>query len=380
MNITNKSRFLILGFIFLFSIHAFAQDTQPTPTEDEDIKIFTEEVKLNVTVQSVYGKSVPKLTADDLLIVESGDPQTITSIRRVPASVLILLDTGGNLNFSKTIDKSRLTAKILVEKISAENSFAVMQAYDKIEMVSDWTDKTETLKADLDKKLFGGNRSRFSGAINAAIDRFESRPIENRHLIFIGDGLDSIATFKERQNALQNLLAANITFHFIGYNKMEAKHAEKAAKLIQIGEAKEPPRMPDDVLEGIINSMPRQMKDNFRRFMNAERLIILRLDGKQRKLAKQKREDWIKSETELQTIAEDTGGMFHAPEELETMWKFAVEIASAVDSNYVITYTPTKPIAESPQEIVRKIRVSTYLDGVKVWSRQKIVVIPNDKK
>ncbi len=379
MKINNKRCFLILGFIFSLAIYGIAQETKPTPPDDETVEVFTEEVKLNVTVQSIYGKRVPKLTTDDLLIVESGDPQTVTSIRRVPANVLILLDTGGNFNFAKTIDKSRLTAQILVEKISAENSFAVMQAYNKIEIVSDWTSDKEKLHSDLEKKLFGGNRSQFSGAINAAIEMFKSRPIENRHLIFIGDGLDGVATSTERRNAFQNLLAANITFHFIGYNKMEAKRAEKASRLLQIGEAKEPERMPDFVLEGIINSIARPFKDNFRRFMKAERLLIFRLDNKQRKLARQKRENWQKSEAELQTVAEDTGGMSHAPEELETMWKFAVEIAEAIDANYVVTYTPTKPFAESDNKEPRKIRVSSYLDGVKVRSRQKIVVIQNLK-
>lgn len=382
MKIDYKKRIFTLGFTFLFSICCFAQESKPRlPPDDETIKVFTEEVKLNVTAQSVYGKSVPKLTAGDLLIVESGDPQTITSIRRVPASVLILIDTGGNLNFAKTIDKSRLTAQILVEKISAENSLAVMQAYDKIETVSDWTSDKEKLNVDLEKKLFGGNRSRFSGAINAAIKQFNSRPLENRHIIYIGDGLDSVATSEERENALQNLLAVNITFHFIGYNKMEAIRAEKAARLIQIGETKEADRVPDEVLEGIINSLPRPMKDNFRRFMKAERLVIFRLDRKQRNLAKQKREDWIKSQAELENVSKDTGGVSQSPEELQTMWKLALEIATAIDSNYVITYTPKKPFAESPVGETRKIRVSSYLDGVEIRSREKIVpVSPLEQK
>ncbi len=374
-----RKYYLILAYVFTFSIHGIAQETKPTPPADETVEVFTEEVKLNVTVQSVYGKSVPKLTADDLLIVESGDPQTVTSIERVPVNVLILLDTGGNLNFAKTIEKSRLTAQILVEKISAENSFAVMQAYNKIETVSDWTSDKEKLFTDLEKKLFGGNRSQFSGAINTAIEMFKSRPLENRHLIYIGDGLDGVATSTERQDALQNLLAANITFHFIGYNKMEAKRAERASRRIQFGEAKEPDRVPDFVLEGIINSIDRQFKDDFRRFMKAERLLIVRLDNKYRKIVRQKREDWEKSETELKSVAEDTGGLSHAPEELETIWKFAVEIAEAVDSNYVVTYSPTKPFAESDNKEPRKIRVGSYLDGVKVRSRQKIVVIQNLK-
>lgn len=369
----NLKRFTsVFGFIILFLAHAFSQEATPTPPDEQPIKILTEEVILNVTAQTVNGKFVPTLKPDDLLIVESGTPQKIESMKKVPASVLLMLDTGGNLNFAKSLNMTRLTAKLLVEKISAGNAFAVMQSYDKIETVSAWTENRETVQSDLDKKLFGGNRSRFSEAINAAIEMFKTRPPENRHLVFIGDGLDSLASENERQKALQNLLAANVTVHVIAYNKMEAKRAKPMTRRFQIGEEIETPRLPDHELEIIIQTLPTNMRDGFRRMAKAERLFIIRLDNGKQKLAKQKLEQWQKSEAELQTVAEDTGGMFQAPEELETMWRFAQEIAQAIDSQYVVTYIPTKSFAEAGGE-ARKIRVGTHCEGVIIRSRQKIV-------
>ncbi|HEX8736132.1 MAG TPA: VWA domain-containing protein [Pyrinomonadaceae bacterium] len=370
MKLTPKRFALVFALITLFFLPVFSQ--QPTPTPDEPIKILTEEVVLNVTAQTARGKFVPTLKADDLLIVESGVPQKIESMKKVPASVLVLLDTGGNLNFAKNLNMTRLTAKLLVEKISAGNMFAVMQSYNKIETVSAWTENRGSVQDDLDKKLFSGNRSQFSASVQAAIEMFKSRPPENRHLVFIGDGLDSLANENERQKALQNLLAANITVHVIAYNKMEAKRAKPMTRPFQIGEEIETPRLPEHVLEDIIQSLPREMKDGFRRMAKAERLFIIRLDRGKLKLAKEKLGEWQKSEAQLQTVAEDTGGMFQAPEELETMWLFAQEIAQAIDSQYVVTYIPTKSFAESGGE-ARKIRVSTHCDGVVIRSRQKIV-------
>jgi VWFA-related protein len=357
---------------FSFSISAQEATPQPTPT-DEPIRILTEEVRLNITAQTVNGKFVPTLKPDDLLIVESGTPQKIESMKRVPASVLLLLDTGGNLNFAKSLNLTRLTAKLLVEKISPGNAFAVMQSYNKIETVSGWTENRETVQNDLDKKLFSGNRSQFSASVNAAIELFKTRPPENRHLVFIGDGLDSLATDNERRKALQNLLAANITLHVIAYNKMEAKRAKPMTRRIQIGEEIETPRIPEQQLELIIQSLPTNMRDGFRRMAKAERLFIIRLDNQALKLAKQKLEQWQKSETELQATAEETGGMFQAPEEMETMWRFAGEIAQAIDSQYVVTYIPTKSFAAPENAGARKIRVSTHCDGVVIRSRQKVV-------
>lgn len=369
--------FFIFGLIVLSAFSARSQQSTPQPTPPEEpIKIATEEVHLNITAQAPNGKFVPTLTKDDLLIVEEGTPQKIESMKKVPASVLLLLDTGGNLNFAKTLNMTRLTAKLLVEKISAENSIAVMQSYNKIETVTEWTNNHETLQENLDKKLFSGNTSRFTDSINAAIKMFESRSLENRHLVFIGDALDSFATENERQQAFQNLIAANITVHVIAYNKMEAMRGKGATRSFQIGEEREAPRLPDHILEGIIQGLPREMRDGFRRMAKSERLFIIRLDKKAIKLAKQKRENWIKGEGELQILAEDSGGMFQAPEQPETMWLFAEEIAKAIDSQYVVTYIPTKPFAGSETSESRKVRVSTHCNGVLIRARQKVVLTP----
>jgi hypothetical protein len=294
-------------------------------------------------------------------------------MKRVPASVLLLLDTGGDLNFAKSLGLTRLTAKLFVEKLSAGNSIHVMQSYNKIETVSDWTSSREKVQDDLDKKLFGGNRSQFSSSVAAAIEQFKSRPLENRHLVFIGDGLDSLAGETERQKALQDLLASNITVHVIAYNKMEAKRTKPMTRRIQIGEERETPRLPEHQLELIIQSLPPNMRDGFRRFALSERLFIVRLDNKSLKLARRKLDEWIKSETQLQALAEDTGGMFQSPEETQTMWLFAADIAQAIDSQYVITYIPTKSFAESESNEARKIRVGTHCSGVIIRSRQKVV-------
>ena len=344
----------------------------PTPT-DETIKIFTEEVHLNVTAQTIGGKFISTLKPDDLLIVESGTPQKIESMKRIPASVLLMLDTGGNLNFAKSTGLTRLTAKLFVEKLAAENTVAVMQSYNKIETVSDWTLNRGTVQDALDTKLFAGNRSQFSASVAAAIEQFKTRPLENRHLVFIGDGLDSLAGEGERQKAIRDLLAANITFHVIAYNKMEAIRAKPMTRRIQIGEEKEMPRIPENQLEIIIQDLPPNIRDNFRRMATSERLFIVRLDNKALKLAKQKLGDWTKSEAQMQTLAEDTGGLFQSPEEISTMWLFAAEIAAAIDSQYVVTYIPLRPIAESGSDEPRKIHVGTPCNGVIIRSRQKVV-------
>ena len=369
-------KLFFFAWFCVFTFSAFAQEEDDKTQPDEPIKIATEEVHLNVTAQASNGRFVSTLTPDDLLIVEEGTPQKIESMKKVPASVLLLVDTGGNLNFAKSLSRTRLVAKLLVEKLSDGNAIAVLQSYNKIETISGWTNDRAAVQESLDKKLFGGNLSRFSDSVAEAIRLFDARPLENRHLVFIGDALDSAAGIEERRKAFRDLAAANITVHVIAYNKMEAGAVKGSTRPFQIGEEREAPRLPDHVLEGIIAGLPRAMRDNFRRMAKSERLFVLRLDRKSVDLAKQKREEWIKSETELQAIAEDTGGFFQSPEEPETMWLAAMEIAQAIDSQYVVTYVPTKPFAGSNAVEERKVRVGTHCSGVIIKSRQKVVLVP----
>ena len=370
-----KKRFLII-FMGLSALDGFAQNPSPTPP-DERINVLTEEVRLNVSAQYADGRVVPTLRADDLLIVESGDPQTITSIKRVPASVLLLLDMGGEPNFVKNAVTTRITTKIVVGNLAPTDTFAVMQYNDKIETLVNWTAREAFDLSGLDNKLLSGKRSRFSEALNAAVNPFQSRPLENRQLVLITDGTESVADETERQQALQNILAANITVHVISYTRLEEQKAQKATQRIKLNNERTTQRLPDYIIEPLLQILHDTEKNRARtilRTMNeSQRLVIIQFDNAMIKVVRRRREAWRLSEPKLQTLADDSGGVFLAPESVESMWKFASEVAGTIGAQYVVTYTPKKSFAGSADGQARKIRVSSHLDGVQIRSRQKIV-------
>ena len=377
MTIAPRHLFALISLLLVFRFHGNAQVPTPTPVPTEQpIKVTTEEVKLNVAAQSAGGRFITDLKPDDLLIVEEGTPQTITSLRQVPANVVILLDTGGGLSFVKSLALTRLTAKILVNGFQADDKVAVIQYYDKVERISDWTNDHAALFASLDKKLYSGNRSRFTDALNASVDLFVSQPIENRHLVIISDGLDSVADDAALSNAYQNVLAANITTHVISYTQLEQQAGKKASQRITLGKGDTKPRVPKEIYDSWVNSLPirERQKANLEAMNEAQRIISVNLDNEQIRLIRQRREAWLKSEDQMRALADDTGGMFHAPEGIETMWSFALEIANTIDSQYVVTYTPTKPFSTSPSGESRKVIVSTHRDGVHIRARQKLVL------
>jgi hypothetical protein len=108
----------------LFVVAATAQTPTPTPP-DEPIKITTEEVRLNVIAQTSNEKFVPTLKADDLLIVEEGTPQTITSMKKVPANVLLMLDTGSEMNFVKRVSLTRLISQFFIYSLLPDDTVSV---------------------------------------------------------------------------------------------------------------------------------------------------------------------------------------------------------------------------------------------------------------
>jgi VWFA-related protein len=369
---------LILS-IWLASLVA-AQEATPEPTPpDEPLKISTEEVQLNVVAQNTKGHFDPTLVKDDLLIVEDGVPQEIASLRRTPASVLLLLDTGGDLQFVKNPAATRLTAEILLRTLPLDNSFSVVQYHDKVETISDWTNDLDQISAALKSKLFSGKRSRFVTALNAAVEMFKSRPPENRHIVLISDGLESIADDSARRKAFQNLLAANITVHVISYTQLEEQSAQKTSQRVKIGGEGMKPRLPQWIVDTIAQTLPDDQTNDsprkvFRAMNTAPKLIVIELDNQWIKAIRQKREAWRKSETELQALASETGGLFDAPENQETMWVRAREVANAIGSQYVVTYIPKRAIGESSTEQTRQVRVVSRRVGLQVRSKEKIFV------
>src|SRR5215203_6384973 len=106
---------------------------QPSPTpiaDDKDsVKVFTEEVRLPVIALDSYGHYDPTLVLDDILVLEDGVAQQLRSVRHIPANVLFILDTGGEVTglggASKSTSLTRQVASQLIAKLQEGDSFAV---------------------------------------------------------------------------------------------------------------------------------------------------------------------------------------------------------------------------------------------------------------
>ena len=122
---TPRYLFLLLLLAAAFSSAAAQAGRRPEPSptppnDDQDpVRVFTEEVRLPVIALDQFGHYDPTLELDDVLVLEDGVAQQVRSVRHIPANVLLLLDTGGELRGLGGSGKlTSLTRAVAIEVMS----------------------------------------------------------------------------------------------------------------------------------------------------------------------------------------------------------------------------------------------------------------------
>ena len=352
--------------IILFSV-AFSNAQTPAPTpiqDDEPEKIITEEIKLNVSAVDNNGKFVSNVKAEDLVIMEDERLHQASSLRRIPANVLIVMDTGGEMRRAKSFNQTRATARNLINALQAEDSVAIIQYNDKVEIIAEWTNKEEALNF-LNTKANFGKRSVFLDALDTATKFLQKTPLENRHLVLITDGTDTFNNLTERSTAMRNLLATDINVHIFSFTQMERVALAPKKGVFKEGEPK-PQRLPEEVLM----TMPKDIQS----MMRIPRLGSINTDKEFLRKMKERENALIESEKYLIELSKDTNGELILPASNEEMLEKTALIAAIIDSSYVLTYAPKRPLSESKPGEVRNIEVTSRRPDLQVQARRKLMI------
>jgi VWFA-related protein len=351
---------------------ATSPNTRETVQEEQDsLKVFVNEVRIPISAYDDAGRFDPTVEMNDLMVKENGTIRPLKSIYRIPANVLLLLDTGGELNLAKNVRLTREIAIRLVSSLKKEDQINVIQVNNRVESVQDWTtDKTEIIRA-LRNKLLSGKRTVLAHGLVASVAQLEKTPIGNRHLILISDGIDSQSDGAEFTRALKKLIEANITTHIISYTSLGLKAKQPALSR---------PRLKSSVPEEVIMTLPRMKMPNDDR--PDQRDILERKGGTTLDIDRLFRrgvsikEDLKKREKEFVNLAEETGGGLWLPSSAEEMMQQAIEVAREVDSQYVVTYTLQSPVkAEAGDQL--KIDVISRRVGLKIRARRSYLAKPH---
>jgi VWFA-related protein len=378
--------FLVLFAVLTFALcYGFAQQPTPSPgflpkpsptpeqlqpAEQDAIRTVTEEIQLTVTSLDSHGRLDPTLELADILVLEDGVAQELRSVRRVPAHVLLLLDTGGEINSAKRVRLTREIARNLVTALNPQDEISIMQFNSKVELLQNWTIDKDALLQTLEKKLLSGKRARFLDAIMASAAQLSDRPQGNRHVVMITDGVQSSGERVDRNTVFRRFQATNAVVHVISYTTVSRQATAHDRKYTR---KRDKSLVPD----AAIDSLPPTPDYDALRRAHQPGGIIVDLDPERRRAIKQYEAAMRASEAQLTAMAEESGGRIWLPESAEEMIDDGARAARLIDSQFVVTYKPRRSLAASRPGEVRRIEVASRRVGLNLVSRRQFVIPPN---
>ena len=231
---------------------SLAQTTAKAPPQKADeqeqrLRIVTNEVRLPLRAVDSMGRRVADLTAKEVLVIEDGVACQVTSLKREPANVMIVLDLSAPLGIYKsgledkeTNEKlfegpgkyteiprpiAREFTEIVLRQLTPQNQIAIIQYADRVEMLQDWTRNRDEAISALRAGFRAGLKARFYDALALAAARLQNAPAGRRVLVLVTDGLDS-ASMSAKQSAFEQVMAtgASIYVEVISKFKKALKH------------------------------------------------------------------------------------------------------------------------------------------------------------
>lgn len=362
-------------------------EPSPTPREEqESVRVFTEEVRIPVIAFDEYGKFDPTLTANDLIVFEDGVQQEVKSVQHTPASVLLLLATGGDMNPAMRVNTTRETAQMVVSTLKADDQIAVLQFSNRIEVLQAWTEDQKEAEHTLKTKLHGGSGARLAQAIGAASAFFINQPVGNRHIVLITDGVEipiSRATYEDAMKALavyggpqskeewnavvKRLIEAQASVHVISYSEfgrlaLNGKTGKYKGSNAPVGSV---------LSSGIQNAgIDPTMPPTGGRMGDPAYGDGTNFDPQMKRLRKAYERALNDSDKRLSSLADETGARILKPVNSQEMVDRGAEVARDIGAQYVVTYVPKRPLSEAKPGEYRRVQVTPRRAGLTVRSRR----------
>jgi len=365
---------LLLLAAFSFAPQAAAQSgvrPRPTPTPDEDEAelIYTEEVRIPVFAYDEKGRSDNRLEVDDVLVVEDDVPQQVKSVRRVPASVLLLLGAGNDLNISMRSGVTRDLALGVLGGLRDGDEVAAVQFNGRAEVLHGWTGDRGAAARALRSKLSSGSGSNLARAVRLAVQLLQERPLGNRHLVLVTDGVDTAGP-NEYQEAFKRLIAAQVTLHVVSYAEIaraDLKQKRKPKEAVGMAQSRA-----DMATVGIDPTRPPGMRGSG---INAPSVNSgIRIDSELRRRRKEYEREVRRGEERLKSLAEETGGRVLTPTTFDELIAQGADVAAEIGAQYVVTYRPKRPLRRAPATEYRRLHVGSRRLGLSLRARRGYVV------
>jgi VWFA-related protein len=359
-----------------------APSPTPPPNADESIKVFTEEVRIPVFAYDDYGNFERAIEPADLLVLEDGVPQTVRSVRHIPANVLLLLDTGGESvgtgGVSKSTSLTRQVALGVVAGLHNEDQIALMQFSDHPEMLQDWTTDKQKIVRALKTKLHADKRVRLTEAIASAAQSFKNTPEGSRHVLLVTDGVETPGGSANRAEALKQLYATRATVHIISYTEFVRQKQSDKTKNVPNNAAIQQQSSTNIIANAGINPNPvsPSLPPSSSGGGNRSGGRGFTFDPAMSRLRKAYEADVKQSQQWLTYLAAETGGRIWLPVSAQEMVDESAKVAHDIGAQYVVTYTPKRLFVNAPAGEYRRLEIAPRKLGLTLRTRRGYVAMP----
>lgn len=193
---------------------------------DQVIKLETDLVTIDATVTDKDGNFIRKLTREDFVVFEDGQPQKLdffeaneeAALTRSLA-VVFALDTSGSIK-PEEIEKQREATESFVKLVRPESLFAVITFSSEIRVLQDFTSEPQKISQAFRKIGEITGLSRIFGTIDRAVSmlkrvpRFRGGRRLRRVVIVITDGFDNLDS-TDQQDLIRRANDAEVTVYSI---------------------------------------------------------------------------------------------------------------------------------------------------------------------
>jgi VWFA-related protein len=213
-----------------------SQDKSQTPSASEEVgegdvvRVNTQLVSVPAIVTNTQGRPIPSLRAENFIIYEDGQKQTIANFgtTEAPFEIALLLDTSGSTRAD--VNLIRQAANAFISGLRPGDRVAILAFNDQakgqariatVQVLSLLTDNRKALLAAMEN-LGSSNGTPFYDALERVADGiFREPPREQlrgrRAVVALTDGVDSTSD-SDYAEAREKLLRAGVAAYFIQVN------------------------------------------------------------------------------------------------------------------------------------------------------------------
>lgn len=191
-------KFIAIIFIALLTLPTLARQ------DDKPIKLQTDLVAVDVTVTDKNGNIIRNLKAEEFVLYEDGEPQTlqffeaseVTALTR-PLAVVFALDISGSIKAEET-ERQRVAAENFMKLVHTDSIFAILSFNNEIRVLQDFTNDAKKISQAFKKIKEGSGSTRLFASLNRAVlmlkkvPRYRGSRRLRRVVVVVTDGYDNI--------------------------------------------------------------------------------------------------------------------------------------------------------------------------------------------